>query len=208
MSNALKAKIVFVAGSTGTGKSHWLFRQITKPARRRLVVWSPKEEIDNYAGRLGAVVVTSANALLDAMSAKTFRVVVVPPLDRKRAVPFFDTACQALLKARNLCFVAEEIHTVTMPSWAPAGWSQLTMMGRGFGCEIWAISQRPASVDKDFFAQCTLVHSGRLGYEEDAKVMAKSLHVKPAELMALPDYHFIERDPQSASQPVRGVTKA
>lgn len=197
MSNANIANIISVMGSTGTGKTQWLMRRIAKPKRKRILVWSPKEPIDRYAQRIGGHLVTTTEEMrqrLIAAKGGPICLVFRPPAGRKLATPLFDAFCRLARAAGNLTVIAEEIHTVTLPSAAPDGWSELTMMGRGYGCEVYGLSQRPASVDKDFFGNCTLHHCGRLGYEEDAKVMAKLLGVQPADLLALPDLHYIERE--------------
>lgn len=205
--NANKARIVAAMGATGTGKSHWVFQQIGK--RRRIVVWSPKEAIDNYVGRLHAQRVTSGEEMLRAlMAAKesgAVRLVYVPPTNRKAAEKAFCMFCRLAMAAENCTVLAEELHTVTRPTWAPDGWSNLIMMGRGYGMEVYGISQRPASVDKDFFSNCNTVHAGRVNYEDDAKVLAKSLMVDPAELLNLADFDYIERSAPTPAK--RGRTK-
>lgn len=204
--NANKARIVAAMGATGTGKSHWVMQQIGK--RRRLLVWSPKEAIDNYTGRLGAQRIVSLEEMrmgLIAAGKGAVRQVFIPPTNRKEAERAFGVFCKLAMLAENCTILAEELHTVTRPSWAPDGWSNLIMMGRGYGAEVFGVSQRPAAVDKDFFSNCTTVHAGRVNYEEDAKVLAKSLMVDWQEMLNLPDFDYIERS--APKPPIRGRTK-
>ena len=205
--NANKARIVAVMGASGTGKSTWVYRQIEK--QKRLMIWSPKEAIDDYAGRLGGMKCDSAQQLLDALTAAKrgpVRVVYQPPVNRKEAEKAFGFFCKIALAANNVCVLVEELHTVTRPSWAPDGWSNLILMGRGYGVQVYGVSQRPASVDKDFFSNCNLVHAGRVNYEDDAKVLSKSLMVDWQEMLNLPDMAYIERSAPKPAQ--RGVVKA
>lgn len=207
MSNARESEIVFVAGMTGTGKTQWLVQRIKN--RKRLMIWSPKEPVDNYAKRFGGHLVKTTlecRNVIKAAGKGPVVVVFAPPGSRKQDEMLFSVFCDIAMDARNMCVVVDELHTVTRPSWAPPGWSKLNLMGRGFGASVYGLSQRPASVDKDFFGNCSMHHSGRLGYDDDAKVMAKLLGVPPVDLLTLPDMHYIEREPR-ASGPKRGITK-
>lgn len=98
------------------------------------------------------------------------------------------------MAARDECFIVDGLHTVTRPSFAVDGWSELLMMGRGFGTELYGMSQRPASMDKDFLGNGSAVWTGRLAYDEDAKAVANTLRVSPAEILDLPGYQFIQRN--------------
>lgn len=208
--NANRAEIVAVMGMTGTGKTQWLMQRVARPKRRRLMVWSPKEAIDQYGAHFGGRVVTSASeALAYVKAAKSGPLCLIfkPPGARKPDTKLFGIFCDMARASRNLTLIVEELHTVTQPSAAPDGWSKLCLMGRGYGIEIYALSQRPASCDKDFFGNCTLYHTGRLGYEEDAKVMGKLLNMAPTEIMNLPDLHYLEREPRDIGPATRGIVK-
>ncbi len=196
--NANKAKVVAIMGATGCGKTTYLRRCLAAKARRRTIIWSPKEPIDNYAALFpGSVVVRSAGEVLEVVRAAgtgPFHVVFQPRLNRKVDEAHFNAVCKIAMAARNVTFIADEIHTVTKPSWAPDGWSELVMMGRGYGTELFGMSQRPASMDKDFLGNCSEVWTGRLAYDEDAKAVAKTLRVTPAEILDLTGYQFIHRN--------------
>lgn len=207
MSNANRAEIVFVAGMTGTGKTQWLLQRIAK--RKRLMVWSPKEAIDKYAERFRGHLVKSSletRQIVKGAGAGPICVVFQPTGARKNDEQLFSMFCDIAMDARNMTVVVDELHTVTRPSWAPAGWSKLNLMGRGFGTSVYGISQRPASVDKDFFGNCSMFHCGRLGFGPDAKVMSDLLNVPPSELLSLPDMHYIEREPRAGGSR-KGITK-
>ena len=71
------------------------------------------------------------------------------------------------------------------------------MMGRGYGVEIFGLSQRPASVDKNFLGMCSRIHTRRLSLPADADTVAKALGVRPADVSALSGYQWIERNNQT-----------
>lgn len=208
--NARSARIVAVFGATGTGKSIWTIQQLRKPKRNRLLIWSPKEAQDGHAVTFNAPAVDTVREAFAVMSpagtTSPFRLVFRPSINRKTAVKQFDAICAAVLKLGNITLVVEELHTVTQPSWAPDQWSALVLMGRAAGVEIFALSQRPASVDKDLFSNVSMIHAGRVSYEDDAKVLGRVLLVPPSDLLTLPDLHYIERT-TSPNETRRGVVK-
>lgn len=196
--NQNAAKVVGVMGATGCGKSYYLRRMLARPARKRTLIWSPKEAIDRYADLYASsVVCTTASAVLNALKRAgkgPVHIVFVPTLNRKKDQALFGVVCKMAMLAGNITVVAEEVHTVTMPSWAPDGWSELIMMGRGYGVEVFALSQRPASIDKDFFSNMSLLHVGRMNFDDDVKTCAKALRVPVADVANLTGYQWIERN--------------
>lgn len=196
--NTNTAKVTAIMGATGCGKTTTLRALLAKPKRKRTIVWSPKEPIDNYAALYaGSVVVNSATEVLRLVKAAgkgEFHIVFRPRLNREIDQAQFGAVCKIAMAARNVTMVVDELHTVTRPSWAPDGWSELIMMGRGYGCEVFGLSQRPASVDKDFLSNASMVHTGRLAFNEDAKAVGKSLTVPWQDVMNLSGFQWIRRD--------------
>lgn len=196
--NANAAKVTAIMGATGCGKTTYLRARLARPKRRRTIIWSPKEPIDNYAALYpGSVVVTSvteaARALL-AAGRGDVHLVFRPRLSRDTDQRQFGGLCKLALKAANVTFIVDELHTVTKPSWAPDGWSELVMMGRGYGCEVFGLSQRPASMDKDFLGNCSEVWTGRLAYDDDARAVAKTMRVDWHEVMDLSGFQWLHRN--------------
>lgn len=196
--NENSAKVYAIMGATGCGKTTFLRKLLARPKRKRTLIWSPKEVIDRYADLYpGTIICTTAAQVLNAVREAgkgPVHIVFTPPADRKRAEQLFGQVCRIARIARNMTVIAEEMHTVMKPSWAPDGWSELIMMGRGYGAEVFGLSQRPASVDKDFFSNVSMIHCRRMAYEDDAKAMAKALRVTPADVLNLTGYQWIQRD--------------
>lgn len=197
--SANQARIVGVLGSTGSGKSAWIKRTFLAKKPRRLMVWDFKREYGQHATQTD-----SLDAMLDALDKPTFRTAFMPAMAEKTRAAQFDLFCRAALHLGNVTMIVEELAFVTRPGWAPDAWRMLTLTGRHDAMTIVGASQRPASIDKDFLGNCTLVHAGVLGYEDDAKAVAKVLRVRPDELMTLPELHWIERE-RGAAEPRRGV---
>lgn len=197
--NGNEAKIYAFIGSSGCGKTTRARKLLTRPKRRRTMIWSPKEAIDNYASYYaGSVICTSATEVLDvckkAGAKGEFHIVFKPTLQRSPDENLFHVFCKIGLAAGNVTVIVDELHTVTKPNRAPDGWRQLVMMGRGYGVEIFGMSQRPASMDKDFLGNASIINVGRLSYPEDAKTVARSLGVKNEEVAALNGFLWIERN--------------
>jgi hypothetical protein len=196
--NSNAAKVIGIMGATGCGKSFFLRKMLAKPARKRTLIWSPKEAIDGYAALYpGSIVCTTASSVVQTLKRAgtgPVHIVFKPTLDRAKDVALFGIVCKAAMLARNITVVAEEVHTVTRPSWAPDGWSELIMMGRGYGVEVFALSQRPASIDKDFFSNMSMLHVGRMNFDDDVKTCAKALRVPIADVQNLTGHQWIERD--------------
>lgn len=197
--NHNEAKIYAFVGSSGCGKTTRASKLLSRPKRRRTMFWSPKEAIDNYASYYaGTVICTSATDVLEACKKAGARgelhIVFKPNLQRNIDEKLFHAFCKIAMAAGNVTVLVDELHTVTKPNHACDGWRELVMMGRGYGVEIFGMSQRPASMDKDFLGNASIINVGRLSYPEDAKTVARSLGVKNEEVAALNGYMWIERN--------------
>lgn len=199
--NNQDAHFVGILGATGCGKTTELKKQIARlpaKAKRRTLVWSPKEAKDNYAGLFtgSQVVRTTSDVLRIIRQAKggEFHVVFVPTLDQKRDMALFDVVCKIALAAENLTLIVEELHTATLASNAVHGWRKINFMGRAYGVFVFGLSQRPASVDKAFLGSLSFLHVGRLPYPEDQKAAAAALGVAVPEVAGLTGYQAIQRN--------------
>lgn len=202
MANDLEAIFVGILGTTGCGKTTELKKRLAKKKRSRTFIWSPKEPLDNYAALYaGSVVVRKASEVLDLLAKAgkrgSFHIVFQPTLDQGRDMALFDVVCKMLLAAGNLTFVVDELHSVTQPGNAPHGWRKINFMGRGYGIEVFGLSQRPASVDKAFMGALSFIHVGRLPHPPDQKSCAEVLGVDRAEVAALSGYQAIQKDMQT-----------
>lgn len=173
-------------GASGSGKS--LYTKALVREETRLIVF---DSMDEYAGMPKAA---TARDLLAHIQKKQFRVAFVPRADDKKRAQAFALVCNLAFTLGDCCLVVEELKFVTSPSWSPMEWGRITSQGRHKQLRVRGTSQRPASVDKDFIGNCTRVRTGRLGYLDDAKYMAKALMVPESDLMALRPLDWIERD--------------
>jgi hypothetical protein len=214
------ADIIAVIGASGTGKSSYIKGDLLK-RYKRLLIWSPLEKTDNYAAFCGGTVTTKITDLVAEVKAKTKAIVFVPSGNDAAVKKQFDLFCRVVWELEGCTVLVEELSRVTMPSWAPPAWKNLSTAGRHQGLRIIGTSQRPAQIDKDFLGNCTEVRCYRVNYDADAKVMADTLGmqtiyekgpqgqsaaVKPRDqLRQLPKFHFFHKNPDLSLR--RGVNK-
>lgn len=195
----MKPEVWAALGSRGTGKSAWVGQQLQRLKPRRLLVWDLMAEHAEHATPAADLA-----GLLRTLKGKTWRVSFVPAPDPKVREVQFDLVCRGALAAGQCTLLVEELAFVTRAGQAPPGWARVCLLGRHAGVSVIGTSQRPAQVDKDFLGNADLVHVGRLTHEADAKAAAGILGVPWADVMGLPDLHWIERragEPQAS----RGV---
>ncbi len=195
------ARIIAVMGASGSGKSAAIKQHLARHRPPRLLIWDPLQEYADYG-----VPVRSMHQALDVMATRRgrakqrFGIVFWPHPRAKGTWPqAFSFFCRLALAAGNCTLVVEELALVTQPHRAPEGWSEACLTGRHRGLEIIAASQRPASVDKDFFSNASKVRTGRLNYAADVRTMAQVLDVTADEIRALQPLEWIERDMQTGA---------
>lgn len=184
-----RAFIVAVMGASGSGKSLFIKQELRATNPRRLVVWDPLREYAEFG-----TAASKLNDLLQSAKSKTFRGIFNPSGDPAQARRQFDILCRIVFAAGDCVLVAEELAFVTSPSFAPPGWSECTLKGRHRGLRIYGASQRPASIDKHFFGNATMIRTGRLNFARDVKVLADVLQVPAPQVQSLAPLQWINRD--------------
>ena len=197
--NAQDAQFVAIIGVTGCGKTHELKKRLAQKKRNRTLIWSPKESLDNYAELYdGSMIVHTATEVLAVLKQAgrrgAFHIVFIPTLNRKKDTALFDVVCKLLMAVGNLTLIVDELHSVTTPMSAPDGWQKINFMGRGFGVQVFGLSQRPASVDKSFMGSLSSIHAGRLPHPPDQKAVAEIIGISQAEIAALTGYQAVQKN--------------
>lgn len=216
-----KADIHAVIGASGTGKSSYIKGELLR-SYSRLLVWSPLEKTDNYAGFCDGIIVPGKITDLVAQVKRGAREIVYVPTGKDSEVKTqFDRFCRIAWELEGATLLVEELSRVTMASWSPPAWKNLSTAGRHQGLTIIGTSQRPATIDKDFLGNCTQVRCYRVNYDNDAKVMADTLGLQTVyepgaggkavavkaqkQLRDLPNFHFFHKNPDLSVR--QGVNK-
>lgn len=199
MAAASKPLVIAALGGRGSGKSAWVKQLPAVAQAQRLVIWDYMHEYGAIAKPVG-----SLGEAIRAMAAPSWRIAYQVKHGTEEQA--FDLVCKAVKTAKRCTLIAEELAFVTQPNKAPPAWRELCLIGRHTShaqATLIGISQRPASIDKDFLACCDVIHCGRLLYEPDAKAVAPFMGCNWKELTNLPDLHYIERT--AGGELVRGV---
>ena len=181
-------------GATGCGKSAWLKQHLQRDRRQRALIWDFKGE---YFVKDETTDTAELVTMLSRVDGRQFAIAFRPSMHPSVRPKQFDLFCRVAFEVRDLTVVVEELKFVTKATWAPAPWSLLTMTGRDRGIHVIGTSTRPAVIDKDFFGNATVIHTGRLVYPEDVRVVAKAMIVDPARIQPLADLDYLERDIQT-----------
>jgi hypothetical protein len=196
---ANRPSIIAVMGSTGSGKSEFIKRELMAPMPRRLLVWDFNPEQYNEYGSYGATVdltqlIRSAGA---AGRAGDIRLVFHPSDDDKRRPKEFDLFCSLALRLGNLTMLVEELKFVTRANWAPMPWAKCLLLGRKIGLRIIGTSQRPAHIDKDFLGNANVIRVGILGHPPDREAVSQAMGVELAEVerLAALDWLMLTKEP-------------
>lgn len=183
-------RLVAVAGASRSGKTHWTAQQVK--ACRRLLVWDYKGEW-HLRYRCRRVRTFAELAQLVKSNAAPARLAFhVPWMDADRFALFCRFAWLWVRQGEGT-LVVEETASVTSPGKAPQAWGEILRMGLGYGCNVFALTQRPAESDKTALGNASIVHCHRMGTLDDRKYMAKLLDVELGQVQALRPRDWIER---------------
>lgn len=216
-----EAKIHAVIGASGTGKSSYIKGELLREYSR-LLVWSPLEKTDQYAKFCNGVTVDKITDLVAALKAGRKAIVYVPKGKDKEVKNQFGLFCRVVWELEGATVLVEELSRVTMPSWSPPAWKNLSTAGRHQGLTIIGVSQRPAQIDKDFLGNCTEIRCYRVNYDSDCKAMADALKLpdewrptgpggrpqrhKAKDIIGdMPNFHFWHKNPDRSLR--QGVNK-
>lgn len=187
MSVANKAEIVAILGSSGSGKSTTIKQWLKKKKPKRLIIVDPMGEYGDYATHIA----TLEDCVTEA-SKKSFKIAF--KTSSLNPVEQFEVLCKLAYAVGDCVLIVDELAIYTKPLNAPPSWRDCSMRGRHRGLVVIGASQRPASIDKDFFGNATTIRTGRLNYKPDIVTMSNVLHVPANEISTLKPLEWIQRD--------------
>lgn len=204
-----KAKVVGAFGARGTGKTAWLMQQLK--AEPALAIWDYKHDPRMSTWGKGF---HSLPAFIQSLKNQKF--VSRYMVNRSASVEEqFTLFCKSTFQRGCMAIFIDELPAVTRANKAPEAWRECVNIGREYRTKdsdtikwlsIYATAQRPSECDKSFISNLDLVHTGRLSFANDAKVMSQSIGAPAADVMALPDLHWLEKSADSPTF-LRGMLK-
>lgn len=202
MADALR---IAAFGATGTGKTAFVLQALAKLKPARLMVWDYKH--DHTLQQLGQGVADWAGFVRACKGPRfAVRYLVNQDLNVDQQFAAF---CALAWREGNCMVFVDELAEVTKANKAPATWRKLVNVGRSYDggtktISIIGASQRPTEVDKSFLGNCDVIHTGRLGYANDARMFAQMWGIDAGEITNLPNLHWIEKRAADAGV-ARGV---
>lgn len=121
----------------------------------------------------------------------------VGPVNAATFEAFCRMAWAWLRAAPEGALVIEELADVTAPGKAPAAWGEIVRKHRHAGGRVYALTQRPSESDKTIVGNAAVLHVGRMNMQRDRAYAAACLDVPMADITALGDLEFIEKDMRS-----------
>jgi hypothetical protein len=197
--------VLLSTGARGSGKSTRIKVDIEKHLRGygRVRVWSPLEETDRYGDFLGV----EPSRTIEEFVLQCTRGHAVYVTDEPTP-ELFDIWCKAIWKDRDCLAVVDELADVSNPGKAKGWWGVLLRKGRHPKINIAAATQRPTEIDSTIRSNATNIACFRLMKLSDQKLMADELGVELADIQALQNYQYIEKDATTgAVKPYRFVLR-
>lgn len=196
-------KLYYYCGSSRSGKSKSSRKRLAKA--KKILVWDVKDEYgrpwdkaksrpDRTKVLRGWVITRTKLELITALRSsykKNFKICHVP--EQMGEFEFWSQCAYQFGQLVEMDIVGEELADVTTPSKAPAGWGNVCRKLLGFGCNVYAITQRPAESDKTALGNASIVRCCRLTRFGDMQTMAKQLNVPVNDVQQLKQREFIER---------------
>lgn len=196
-------KLVVSVGSSRSGKSFWVRKQIAKS--KRILVWDVKDEYarpwdkkNDQPNRTkvlrGWIITRTKSELIKALTDKqkgNFK--ICHSTDDLSQFDYWARCAYAFGKVVEMDIIAEELADVTTPAKAPEGWGMVCRKILGYGCNVYAVTQRPAESDKTSFGNNSMIHCGRLARHKDRKYMADEMDLDLQIIKDLKPREWVER---------------
>lgn len=195
--------LYYACGASRSGKSKWIRKLLAR--WKKILVWDVKDEYarpwnkqtqrpDRTKVLRGWIITRTKKDLIQALTSKhgkNFKICHVP-----NDLEHFDYWCRCAYQfgmLQEMAIVGEELADVCSAGKAPKWWGQIVRKLLGYGCDIFAITQRPAEADKTSLGNATVIHGCRLTDEADIKTVSRKVRVPYQEYEVLKDGEWIER---------------
>lgn len=195
-----------IIGQSGSGKSSWV-RSKDCPLHeyKFQIYWDVDEDYNVHRYRSKSAFARALKAAV--ASGKPYKIALTLDDVTKDNYEFF-CACvwQIADGSRDTAVVVEELADVTTQGKAGRYSGQLMRKGRKYGIDVFAVSQRPAEIDKTTYTQTVNRWCGYLDNEIDIKRMAGVMGVGQEYIKALNPLDYLYKK-QGQREPMRAKVK-
>lgn len=186
-------RIDLVIGRTGSGKTEYVIRRVYYDNPQRVIVWDPAAQ---FCLEDGFQEVTDLDELDRLTEGNTgpLRVAFVPNQYNQLQDQFEQFCGLAYLWCMEApCWIiVEELADVTHAGKAPAGWGVIIRTIRKYGGHVWALTQRPAEIDKTILGNQYMTHIHAPSAERDRIYVAREIGIAIEEIPR-DDFKFVQR---------------
>ncbi|MFK5948523.1 MAG: hypothetical protein QM500_07110 [Methylococcales bacterium] len=188
-------KLTVSVGSSRSGKTAFVIQQVKKD--KRVIVWNIKDnekDLSNYDERNNFKRVYKKTDLINAIKENPtgdLRICYVP--SNLADFEWWAKLAYTWGRAKECTIIAEELADVTTPAKAPPAWGMLVRKILGYGCNVYAITQRPAESDKTIMGNASIIHCGRLSRFGDRRYMAQEMDIHVEKLNTLKPLEWVEK---------------
>lgn len=184
-------KIYYITGSSRSGKSTSLFKQLRK--YKRIFIWDIKGEFCRYLKNVNTFQEISQVKDFVKQHKKGAGRVAFQSLTLKH----FDLWAKlafAWAQFAPCAIVLDESSDITQPGKARGYWGIILKRVLCTGSDVFVVSQRPTESESTSTGNASVIICYRLSRPSDRKIMSNYLDVPASEIQALKQYEYIERD--------------
>lgn len=182
-------KIYLVIGATRSGKTYWTEKQLKK--YQRIIVWDIKHDLKEFKGFIRCTSLADLISYCASHKNKPLRITY------SGQIKDFEMFCKLAYTWANdkaCAIVVDELSDVTTISKAPPAWGHIIRKVLCTGSDVFAITQRPAEIDKTTVGNASIFHVHRMSRAKDRKYIADEMDIDVSQVNQLDDRDYIEKN--------------
>jgi len=182
-------KIYLVIGATRSGKTYWTEQQLKR--FKRIIVWDIKHDKREFKGFIRC---TDKAELVKHCAMNRRGPLKITFSGHVSDFEFFCRLVYVWAQDAPCAIVVDELSDVTTISKAPPAWGMIIRKVLCTGSDVFAITQRPAEIDKTTVGNATIFHVHRMSRAKDRKYIAEEMDINVNRVNALSDRDYIEKN--------------
>ncbi len=185
----MDGKLTLIVGATRSGKTHWTMQELNK--HKRIIVWDIKHDLNEFKGFIRC---TDKKELIKVLFKNKNKPLKITFSGKESDFDLWCKLAYTWAKDGKCAIVADELSDVTTISKAPPAWGQIIRKVLCTGTDVYAITQRPAEIDKTTVGNATIFHVHRMSRAKDRKYISEEMDVKKQIIDELNDRDYVEKN--------------